>query len=243
MTRSRNVLRFASGTDLGPRSAVWRIHSHGDEVYVQSRYAGGELKASLHKSGDFREAFSREKALKWVGTGDRVIRRWREPKPEPGTARLLLQVRMPTHELTSPVEEPSEGEKAKVKLIDPAPPGWETVVSLYLLPPGEDDIVGTGHAKLGEREMELIANWQLPTRGRLLIFSENLLLPPEFSAQIEEARRDIVRQFDPASLPSDGHPRVMLMAHDANNAVASYVDLAADFLVAESESEASQVGT
>ena len=121
MPTSRNVLRFTAGTDFGPRSAVWRVHTHGDEIYVQSRYTGGELKTSLHRSGDFRHAFPREKAPKWVGDGDRVVQKWGEPTPEPGNARLLLEVRMPTNELTTPTDEPDAAEKPKIKLIDPAP--------------------------------------------------------------------------------------------------------------------------
>lgn len=228
MSTSRRVLRFTTGTDFGPRSAVWCVHTHGDEIYVQSRYAGGALKTSLHRSGDFRHAFTQEKAPKWVGDSNRVLQKWREPTREPGNARLLLEVRMPTDELTTPTNEPDEAEKPKIKLIDPAPPGWETVVSLYLLPPGEDDIEGTGHAKLGEIEAELIENWQLPTRGRLLIFASHQPLGPMFSSQIAEARADIARQQSGTIPPEDGHHhRLMLMAHSNDTNVASYIDLAA----------------
>jgi hypothetical protein len=225
----RNALRFTAGTDFGPRAAVWHVLAHGDEIYVQSRYAGGEIKTSLHKSGDFRHAFPREKASRWVGHGDRVIEKWQEPTPEPGNARLLLEVRMPTDELTTPAEEPDEAEKARIKLIDPAPAGWETVVSLYMLTPGDEDIGGTGHAKLGRGELELIENWRLPTRGRLLIFASHQPLPPEFPGQIAEARADIARQLvDFRRPPETGHSRLMLMAHSDETDVASYIDLAAD---------------
>jgi hypothetical protein len=231
----RNVLRFAAGTDFGPRSAVWRVYTHGDEIYVQSRYAGGELKTSLHNRGDFRHSFAKEHAAKLVGDGDRVLQKWREPTPEPGNARLVLEVRMPTDELTVPTDEPEEAEKSKIKLVDPAPSGWETVVSLYLLPPGEDDVEGTGHVKLGQIEAELIENWQLPTRGRLLIFVSYQPLLPMFSSQIADAREDIARQVGGALPPEDGHQRLMLIAHSNDTDVASYVDLAADFPALEGD--------
>jgi hypothetical protein len=221
------VLRFAAGTDFGPRSAVWRVYTHGDEIYVQSRYAGGELKTSLHKTGDFRHAFSREWAPKWVGDSNRVLQKWREPTPEPGNARLLLEIRMPTDELTVPTDEPQEAEKKKITLIDSARPGWETVVSLYLLPPGEDDVEATGKVKLGQIEAELIENWQLPTRGRLLVFASHQPLSPTFSGEIAKARKDIARQVGGVLPPEEGHQRLMLIAHSNETGVASYVDLAA----------------
>ena len=45
---------------------------------------------------------------------------------------------MPTDELTVPTEEPTIAEKRKVMLLEPAPAGGATVVSLFLLPPGEE---------------------------------------------------------------------------------------------------------
>src|SRR5215211_6096986 len=48
---SKLDLRFAVGDPDGPQSRVWRLWSHGDDVYCTVRDAGGLLKVSLH-AGD-----------------------------------------------------------------------------------------------------------------------------------------------------------------------------------------------
>ena len=88
---SKHVVRFAAGEDPGAQSAVWRIFTHGDEIYVLPRYAGGELKTSLHASGNFRHAFSEASAARIVGERDRAFRKWREPPGEPGVVRCCLR--------------------------------------------------------------------------------------------------------------------------------------------------------
>jgi hypothetical protein len=45
------TLRVVVGTEFGPRSAVWRIWTQKNEVYVAPRSLGGEIKTSLHASG------------------------------------------------------------------------------------------------------------------------------------------------------------------------------------------------
>jgi hypothetical protein len=84
-------VRFAVGTP-GKRSSVWRLWNHGDEVYVGVRDIAGHHKASLHRSGDWHEAFSREhtegpRSLVPPGR-DRVLEKWRRPREfAPGLPR------------------------------------------------------------------------------------------------------------------------------------------------------------
>ena len=225
-------MRFTAGEDPGPGSGVWRIFTYNDEIYVLPRYAGGALKTSLHSLGDFRHAFSEREAVRWVGEGgQRAFQKWREPRGEAGNLRLLLEVMMPTHELTVPPEEPTLAEKQKIALLEPAPPGGATVVSLFLLPPGEE--VDSEGKRVTHGPMLLLENWRLPTRGSVLIFASHQPLADGFAAGIAEARRDIARQVG-GSLPAEeGHQRLTLMAHDDEKDVALYVDLAVQLPMVE----------
>lgn len=225
MADSEHVWRVTAGEDPGPRSAVWRIFTHGDEIYVLPRYAGGALKTSLHSSGNFRHAFSEQEATRWVGDADRAFQKWREPQGSAGNARLLLEVMMPTDELTVPRDEPALEEKEKVTLLEPAPPGAATVVSLYLMPPGEEVDSEGKRVTLGP--MTLVENWRLPTRGSVLIFASHQPLDPRFPAQIADARREIAGAVGGPLPLEEGHQRLTLIVHNDAQGVATFIDLAA----------------
>ncbi|HXD55147.1 MAG TPA: hypothetical protein VN618_10380 [Solirubrobacteraceae bacterium] len=219
---SRNVLRVTAGTDRGARASVWRIYTHGDDIYVETRHAGGAIKTSLHKSGRFRHAFDAKHASRWVGDGDRAFVKWKEPEGEPGNVRLLLKIIMPTDELTVPAEEPADVEK--VKLLDPAPAGEATVVSLWRLPPGE--AVDSDGRRVTHEGKELIANWPLPEKGSLLIFTGT---EPVKAEGIENAYREVAGQLadqHPEGASDPSSVRLVLFEHDSENDVASLIDLA-----------------
>ncbi len=221
----KHVLRFAAGDDPGPRSGVWRIFTYNDEIYVLPRYAGGELKTSLHSSGAFRHAFTEAAAPRFVGDENRAFKEWREPRGEAGNLRLLLEVVMPTDELTAPTEELTPAEKRKIELLDPAPPGAATIVSLFLLPPGED--VDSDGKRVTYGPMVLMENWRLPNRGSVLIFRSHQPLDARFASGIAAARSDIASQVHESLPAEEGHQRLMLLAHDDEKHVAMYLDLAA----------------
>jgi hypothetical protein len=133
---TRHAMRFTAGEDPGPRSGVWKIVTTRDEIYVLPVYAGGEIKTSLHTKGNSRHALSEAAARRFLGGADRAFQKWREPAGECGNLRLQLEVVMPTDELT-PAVELTPAEKQKITVLEPAPPTGATVVSLFLLPPGE----------------------------------------------------------------------------------------------------------
>ncbi len=68
-------------------------------------------------------------------------------------------------------------------------------------------------------------NWRLPTRGSVLIFCSHQPFDARSRAGIAEARKDVVRQSD-GPPPSDGHPRLLFMAHDREKDVATHLDVA-----------------
>lgn len=222
MSATKHVLRFTAGSDPEPRSGVWRVFTEDDELYLMSRYMGGVLKTSLHASGDFRHAFAAEHAARFVGSGDRVLQKWDGPRGEPGMLRLLIEVVMPTDELTVPTDELTPAEKAKIRVLDPAPPGGATVASVFWLPPGA--VIDSEGKRVTCGELTLIENWRLPTRGSVLIFVSH---QPHDPMGLAEARQDIAGQV--GALPDeDGHRRLVLIAHDHEKGVASYVDLAGE---------------
>ena len=59
-----NAVRVVAGTDFEPRSAVWRIWSQQNEIYLARRDIASELKTSLHSSGIYRHAFTKQAQTK-----------------------------------------------------------------------------------------------------------------------------------------------------------------------------------
>lgn len=103
---NEHVLRVTAGRDPGPRSGVWRIFTYRDDIYVQPRYAGGALKTSFHASGLNRHAFTEGVAPRWINDGDRAFVKWEGPPDFIDGAKLLLDIVIPTDELTEPTVEP-----------------------------------------------------------------------------------------------------------------------------------------
>jgi hypothetical protein len=203
------------GTDPGPRSSVWRFWVTKDEIYVAARDLGGEVKTSLHSSGRYRHAFSQEARSPFAPSGDRAWFKWKEPTDFAKGGRLLIEIDVPTNELTRPQEEPSLGDKAKVLLVDPAPAGQISTVSLVVTEPG---------IRLGpnpDQTSWLLAVWPTPDARIVWIIITH--------RETECGDRLLVEQghgLAPKLPESSGHrPRLILWAHDTERALARYVDL------------------
>ena len=76
------VVRFAVGGPDEPRSLVWRIWTHRgtSNLYISDRLQGGDWKVSLHESGDWRFALTREYA-EAREMEDRLFEQWERPQP------------------------------------------------------------------------------------------------------------------------------------------------------------------
>lgn len=133
-----NTLRFALRHG-SLRGGTWRVWTskHGD-IYVAIRDVAGEVKASLHKSGDWRYAYTKstiERGRKHsdpiVDARTRHIVRWSRPREyAPGYLHALDLV-SPAVSVSVPITE----ESADITYVD-APSGSEmTVLSLVLSPP------------------------------------------------------------------------------------------------------------
>jgi hypothetical protein len=83
----KTALRFAVG-EPGRRSTVWRLWANAgtDDVYVASRQTAGEMKVSLHQSGDWRAQIVEPDRAKSVHFGarsaedGRILHRWQRPE-------------------------------------------------------------------------------------------------------------------------------------------------------------------
>jgi hypothetical protein len=76
-------LRFAAGSPDRARSSVWKLvaSTKKDDIYLGPRYAMRMMKMSLHASGIWRYALTREASAVFNETGDRVSQRWSRPPP------------------------------------------------------------------------------------------------------------------------------------------------------------------
>ena len=132
MTRG-NTLRFQVTAADGRCSDVWRAWNDGNNVYLAPRMKGGEFKISLHESGKWRFAFTKQYAelMSWLGTWDadrKVEALDRPPEHATGFTRAVWmyfpdsELRMPTTQHEKPglvvqVPGPPEGGLRVVNLI------------------------------------------------------------------------------------------------------------------------------
>lgn len=214
-------MRVATGHDFGPRSNVWRIWSHKDELYVAPRSVAGQVKTSLHSSGRSRHAFTSAAKSQFVPDGDRAWFKWTQPSEFVRGARLVLEVIVPSDELSTPAVEPLADEKATITLLDPAPSGEATIFSLVITEPGRE--VNGYPQPEGGVPSALIASWAMPTRGTLWVVGSH--------QPIDQGNRDLIARGHqliaaaPEPPESMGHPRACVWLHDEELALARYLDL------------------
>ena len=90
MSKNKQELRFAVGSDLGPRSEIWMlvVPKNQSNVYVFARILGKAVKVSLHEPGPSHYALTKE----WVertgyqapqGKDWRLTVKWERPRPRP----------------------------------------------------------------------------------------------------------------------------------------------------------------
>jgi hypothetical protein len=91
--RPRTEARFAVGSRLGPRSAIWKAWVHGDEAYLATRILGKYQKVSFHSTGQCQWSCTGEWVMQEEGrrNSDRHIVQWNIPEPKIGQATLILR--------------------------------------------------------------------------------------------------------------------------------------------------------
>jgi hypothetical protein len=188
------MVRIVVGTAPGPRSGLWRIFTSDDDIYVQHNGMRNEVMTSLHKSGANHHALAPTGTARWKPDGDRYIMKWNEPEEFAPGGKTLLGIVLPTDHLSVPDEEPPLAKREKMKLLDPAPAGEATVLSIVLTSPG------TRLTAPKDRPSAPLASWQLPTRGTVWIVATHepwddfrkavLAALPQVRDQLEEGILD-----------------------------------------------------
>lgn len=132
------VVRIAVGRH-DRRGSIWRIWANKKtaDVYVAARTVAGVQKYSLHASGDWRQQWTtREHAMTFGGTEDRVLDQWRRPPADdvgwiPGMSILTPHGNLqdlpdePANEDVIWLPEPDEGEVAGIHVAIAQPDGGE----------------------------------------------------------------------------------------------------------------------
>jgi hypothetical protein len=150
------------------------------------------MKVSLHRSDVHRVAFT-EKGKKQLNIpGDRLISRWSRPADFAEGAARLLNVFIPTDDLTAPTVEPPIAEKQKIVMLPPAP-GHDglAVLSVFRTDPGlnlrpEDGIASA-----------LNGYWPLRSGGTIWVATTHEAYRPEHRAVADDVRKqaaDIIQQ-------------------------------------------------
>ncbi len=167
MTRG-NTLRFQV-TD-GRCSDVWRAWNDGNNVYLAPRMKGGEFKISLHESGKWRFAFTKQYAelMSWLGTWDadrKVEALDRPPEHATGFTRAVWMY-FPDSELRMPT---TQHEKPGLVVQVPGPPeGGLRVVNLIFTTP-RSRFTQTDPPPGASWGPEALAAWRLPSGETLWI--------------------------------------------------------------------------
>lgn len=116
------ALRFAVGNSDEYRSAVWRLWIQGKDVYLAARTSADLIKFSMHRSGIWRLAWTKQSGITALGSSDRVEGRWTRPPQFRVGWTQGPSVVVPSVELARPFKHASTG-LGEVVWIPPAGPG------------------------------------------------------------------------------------------------------------------------
>ncbi len=156
--------RFCIGSEQGLRSTVWKIWTGSkgkNDIYIQSRMMGSDMKISLHESGLCQCSLTSEWVIKNnKANHERHITRWQRQEPNSTLTTLLFQIIIPESELRlTTVKEKLQ----KVNWIELPKPGYATKVECYLTP-----VIDSESFKNIKTPYPILISFQLPS-GNLFI--------------------------------------------------------------------------
>ena len=197
MDRSKEeVVRFAVGGPDEPRSCVWRVWKGKgkSDVYIAIRTLGGVLKVSLHESGVWRFALTKEFwEMRGENDADRLIEKWERPQPLHEEVTSAFDIIVPSAELAlprHPLPESAKKHTKNVTWVRPAPEGYATHFIVMYTEPGEP---------VPETEVAILANFSLPDGRTVIVTVFEFAMTAEEQRQIEVSRGAIaeaMRQAD-----------------------------------------------
>jgi hypothetical protein len=168
---------------------VWHSGAR-DELYAGTRTTAGEFKASIHASGDFRIAFTKQhmdSAHAIVEPGKRIIERWRPFEIAPGVW-CVFAIRQPASSVNMSYELPT-----KVRMVPPPAEGNETAAHVYV---ARRDVAVSFDA-------QVIGSFSLPSGATTWVRVSEHPIPPDVVPTLRDARAE-----------KDGHIRAFLPCID-----------------------------
>jgi hypothetical protein len=194
------VLRFAVGSAIGPRSRSWRlwVPKRKSDVYISSRRLGNSVKVSLHEPGPSRYALTTE----WIrqsgfqgpaGSHWRLASECERPRP-----RLPRQIARPFSIIVPCDEVLDRGmpETGDVVWIPPPPEGTCIHFDVVYTSAG---VIVTGHPGARSMGTRLVGSVQLQNGER--VFVTSIVRPMD-----EATRRLIVKLRSARILDAAGKP-------------------------------------
>jgi hypothetical protein len=138
---AQRVLRFGIGAADGARAATWRLWTETargeSDFYLACRSLGGHLKASLHQSGAWHVAYSKqifEEKVQGIAPHwqDRFIQKWPRPAEMAPGVTLAFRIVTPFSALT---ESSRVRDDPAVIWLPNAPEGKATEIDILLVKP------------------------------------------------------------------------------------------------------------
>lgn len=143
--------RFAVEGPNGKFSTSWAAWENGNSVYVAGRTIGGFIKVSLHQSGGYRLAFTKEFHPKIQNRDpmfkSRDLAIWSKPSVDTNNAALVASICFPTNGLVS---NPPMSKPAKPYLIIQAPSMNRAANVGFFLSKASPDKLETSFSKFGK---------------------------------------------------------------------------------------------
>jgi len=133
---AKQNIRFGI-SDGKMQAATWKVWTEPKklDVYLACRELGGELKASLHESGQWHVGYSQKFFQEKVaGSGghaqrNRFVQEWARPKPLSTQLTLAYRILTPHSAVTSPIG----ARQGKVSWLPNCPPGKATEIDIFLI--------------------------------------------------------------------------------------------------------------
>jgi hypothetical protein len=196
-----HAVRFLVEDPRGRTSSTWRVWSNRDksDVYFAHRDAAGELKGSLHETGDWRYGMTTERLATaanvrgWDGR-NRYIMRWKRPPEIVSGLTLAVEFGFLTEELQLI---PGVDRKGCI-VLPSAPPGEAVLVVLFI---AKSD-AHLGGRWPGEYDMcsQHVADFPLESGERVYLVSTHITPPPITREDLNAKRREFAWMKDTESL-------------------------------------------
>ncbi len=200
MPECRQVLRFAVGSAIGPRSRTWRlwVPRHKSDVYISGRTLGNSMKVSFHEPGPSRFALTTELVRRTrfqapKGKDRRLAVEWERPHPHPPhQIARPFSIIVPYDEVINR-EMPETGQ-----VIWVSPPPESTCIHFDIVYTPADAVV-TGHPGARSMGTGFVGEVQLENEER--VFVTWLIRPME-----EATRRRVAKLRSVRIVNADGNP-------------------------------------